>query len=56
MFMAFEELKKQNNVQEIKIKEGQILTICGDTHGRFRDVMEIFKKNGPPRENHIYVS
>ncbi len=56
MQMAFEEFNKQNNVQEIIIQEGHKLTICGDTHGRFRDLLQIFEKNGPPAEMNIYVS
>jgi serine/threonine-protein phosphatase 5 len=55
MFMAFKEFCKEPNVQKITIQEDQELTICGDTHGRFRDVMGIFDNNGPPSKNHIYV-
>jgi serine/threonine-protein phosphatase 5 len=31
------------------------LTICGDTHGQFFDLLNIFRKNGNPSPKHAYL-
>ncbi|KAF8539253.1 Metallo-dependent phosphatase-like protein [Trichophaea hybrida] len=40
---------------EVKIEEGQTLTVCGDTHGQYFDLLEIFNRNGYPTESHMYL-
>ncbi|KAF2462439.1 serine/threonine-protein phosphatase PP2A catalytic subunit [Lineolata rhizophorae] len=40
---------------EMEVKEGQSLTVCGDTHGQFYDLLEIFRLNGAPSESHMYL-
>jgi hypothetical protein len=32
------------------------LTVCGDVHGQYYDVLNIFKLNGVPSESNPYVS
>jgi serine/threonine-protein phosphatase 5 len=31
------------------------LTVCGDTHGQFRDILEIFSQNGDPSDSNPYL-
>lgn len=46
---------KEATMVEMKIEKGQKLTVCGDTHGQFFDLMEIFKINGAPSTEHGYL-
>lgn len=48
-------LEKEPNLVNIELKEDQTLTICGDIHGQFFDLMHIFEMNGMPSEQHLYV-
>ncbi|OIR59022.1 MAG: serine/threonine-protein phosphatase 5 [Amphiamblys sp. WSBS2006] len=49
-----EMLKSPNVVSVVKEKDTR-LTICGDVHGQFFDVLKIFENNGYPSKKHIYV-
>ncbi|KAJ5628657.1 Serine/threonine-protein phosphatase [Penicillium lividum] len=40
---------------EIGVEEGKKLTVCGDTHGQFFDLLEIFRRNGSPSDTHAYL-
>jgi serine/threonine-protein phosphatase 5 len=40
---------------EMEIPEGVELTVCGDTHGQYFDLMELFRLNGPPSDTHFYL-
>lgn len=41
---------------EISVAPEETLTVCGDVHGQFFDLLEIFNKNGYPTATHKYVS
>ena len=40
---------------EMEVERGHQLTVCGDTHGQFFDLLEIFRLNGFPSESHYYL-
>ncbi len=40
---------------EMEVQKGHKLTVCGDTHGQFFDLLEIFRLNGFPSESHYYL-
>jgi serine/threonine-protein phosphatase 5 len=55
LFDIKELLMKEPTMLEISIPNGHTLTICGDTHGQFYDVLEIFRRNGYPSSTHHYL-
>ncbi|PSS10649.1 hypothetical protein M430DRAFT_177352 [Amorphotheca resinae ATCC 22711] len=40
---------------EMEIEDDVKLTVCGDTHGQYFDLMELFRLNGLPTEKHYYL-
>jgi serine/threonine-protein phosphatase 5 len=40
---------------EMEVDPGMQLTVCGDTHGQYFDLLEIFRLNGFPNEKHAYL-
>ena len=47
--------KKQPSLVDITIPEGEHITVCGDTHGQFYDLLHIFELNGNPGPNNRYL-
>lgn len=46
----------QPSLIDITIPEDSKFTICGDIHGQYYDLLNIFKLNGLPSETNPYVS
>ncbi|EGY18027.1 hypothetical protein VD0002_g4258 [Verticillium dahliae] len=40
---------------EMTIPDDVKLTVCGDTHGQYFDLMELFRLNGKPDDKHYYL-
>mmetsp|Transcript_22715 Transcript_22715/g.27453 ORF Transcript_22715/g.27453 Transcript_22715/m.27453 type:complete len:484 (-) Transcript_22715:168-1619(-) len=48
-------LQNQPTLNEIEIPEGSHFTVCGDVHGQFYDLCNIFELNGLPSEDNPYL-
>ncbi|KAK3696317.1 Palmitoyl-protein thioesterase 1 [Vermiconidia calcicola] len=46
---------KEPTMVETHVKSGQKITVCGDTHGQYFDLLEIFRLNGFPSESQHYL-
>lgn len=56
IIMAVKDIVYQEpTMVEMEVKEGQTLTVCGDTHGQFFDVLELFRLNGFPSDTLGYL-
>lgn len=52
LLQAKEILSKESNVQEVKCP----VTVCGDVHGQFHDLMELFRIGGKsPDTNYLFM-
>ena len=45
----------QEALIDVKIPEGKNITVVGDIHGQYYDLLHIFEINGFPSEDNIYV-
>ena len=50
-----ETLKQQQSLVDIDVDENTDITVCGDTHGQYYDLLTIFEKNGNPSETNPYL-
>lgn len=47
--------KKQPTLIEVNIPEGSSITVCGDVHGQYYDLLNIFSINGYPSPTNPYL-
>jgi serine/threonine-protein phosphatase 5 len=48
--------EKEASLVDVEVtRDDELITVCGDTHGQFFDLLEIFAKNGLPSETHSYL-
>ncbi|KAK9246390.1 Metallo-dependent phosphatase-like protein [Lipomyces tetrasporus] len=52
---AMKLFKTEPTMVEVDIEEGETMSVCGDTHGQFFDLIELFRFNGYPSETHSYL-
>lgn len=58
VFMLLELLKRFRecpNFVTVTVPNGEDITVCGDTHGQFYDLQNIFKLNGKPSPTNLYL-
>ena len=46
---------KEATMVEMEVAPDTKLTVCGDTHGQFFDLLEIFRLDGYPSDKHAYL-
>lgn len=55
LFKIRDFFKQQPTLVDIKIGDDDKFTICGDIHGQYYDLLNIFKLNSIPSETNPYV-
>ncbi|XP_017969402.1 PREDICTED: serine/threonine-protein phosphatase 5 isoform X1 [Theobroma cacao] len=50
-----EMLQSQPSLVDINVPDGSHFTVCGDVHGQFYDLINIFELNGLPSEENPYL-
>lgn len=55
ILQAREMLRAMPSLVDIIIPDGQHFTVCGDVHGQFYDLLNIFELNGLPSEDNPYL-
>ncbi|KAF1961342.1 protein phosphatase 5 [Byssothecium circinans] len=48
-------VKNEPTMVEVDVEDGEEITVCGDTHGQYFDLMEIFRLAGKPSEKHMFL-
>ena len=55
MKQAKEIFDSQPTIVDVQIPENSKLTVCGDIHGQFYDLLNVFSWNGLPSQTNMYL-
>merc|ERR1719174_1227596 len=55
ILQALELFKAAPTLVDLTVEEGKHITVCGDTHGQYYDLLNIFELNGLPSEENPYL-
>ena len=52
---SYERLRELPSLVDVVVPDGNHITVCGDTHGQFYDLLKIFELNGLPSKENPYL-
>ena len=52
---AYNHLKTLPSLIDVAVPEGTQITVCGDVHGQYYDLLNIFDINGQPSQDNPYL-
>jgi serine/threonine-protein phosphatase 5 len=52
---SYEKLRELPSLVDVDVPAGHHITVCGDTHGQFFDLLKIFELNGMPSKENPYL-
>lgn len=55
LLQAQQRLKSLPSLVDVPVAEGKCITVCGDVHGQYYDLLNIFELNGLPSEDNPYL-
>merc|ERR1719478_513491 len=55
LWQALDILASEASIVDVPVPKGTHLTVCGDVHGQYYDLLNIFKLNGMPSEENPYL-
>jgi len=55
LIQAKQLFRQDPSLVNIELKDGDLINVCGDTHGQYYDLLNLFSINGVPTEKNQYL-